>query len=255
MKRYASQPGYPGVLPAPPLGIRQGRYRAFSSAARGTPGGECHGDLRPDRGIRLMAACGESPGWKSRIGLWREPALLAQADREVTSLSREWLRRSSEVVTRRAIDGDFVVSLIGMRLNHPLRIRTWRPVAAAMPKMLKVLSQHPELGCPAFHQRRWPAAPWRTPGSACGGRTSIPWTRFARTGLRLPAGSRGGVVQPRRRASGDVGIWHETFRVRAGEYEAVYGRHAGLRPGGSRHVLPAARKGNTAATRIGACTP
>ena len=22
---------------------------------------------------------------------------------------------------------------------------------------------------------------------------------------------------------GDIGIWHETFRVRAGEYEAIYG--------------------------------
>ena len=25
------------------------------------------------------------------------------------------------------------------------------------------------------------------------------------------------------RGSGDVGIWHETYRVREGEYEAVYG--------------------------------
>ena len=27
------------------------------------------------------------------------------------------------------IDGDFVVFLIGMRLNHPLSIRKWWPVA------------------------------------------------------------------------------------------------------------------------------
>src|SRR2546427_9816650 len=39
-----------------------------------------------------------------------------------------------------------------MRLNHPLRIRKWWPVAAAMPRMLKVLSQHPELGCLGFQQ-------------------------------------------------------------------------------------------------------
>ena len=50
------------------------------------------------------------------------------------------------------IDGDFVVFLIGMRLNHPLRIRKWWPVAAAMPRMVKVLSQHPELGCLGFQQ-------------------------------------------------------------------------------------------------------
>ena len=36
------------------------------------------------------------------------------------------------------IDGDFVVFLIGMRVNHPLRVSKWWPVASAMPKMLKV---------------------------------------------------------------------------------------------------------------------
>jgi len=50
------------------------------------------------------------------------------------------------------IDGDFVVFLIGIRVNHPLRVRGWRPVVAAMPKMLKVLSQHPELGCLGFEK-------------------------------------------------------------------------------------------------------
>jgi Domain of unknown function (DUF4188) len=43
--------------------------------------------------------------------------------------------------------------LIGMRFNHPLRIRKRLPVATAMPKMLKVLSRHPELGCLGFQQR------------------------------------------------------------------------------------------------------
>ena len=143
------------------------------------------------------------------------------------------------------IDGDFVVFLIGMRLNHPLRIRKWWPVAAAMPRMLKVLSQHPELGCLGFQQ-------WF-------GRTTIlvqywrdfdsldrfakdrdlphlePWRRFNRAV----------------RASGDVGIWHETFRVRAGEYEAVYGNMPVFGLAAAATHLPAARKGNTAATRIG----
>ena len=140
------------------------------------------------------------------------------------------------------IDGDFVVFLIGMRLNHPLRIRKWWPVAAAMPRMLKLLSQHPELGCLGFQQ-------WF-------GRTTIlvqywrdfdsldrfakdrdlphlePWRRFNRAV----------------RASGDVGIWHETFRVRAGEYEAVYGNMPVFGLAAAATHLPAARKGNTAAT-------
>ncbi len=146
------------------------------------------------------------------------------------------------------IEGDFVVFLIGMRFNHPLRVRKWLPVATAMPRMLKVLSQHPELGCLGFQS-------WF-------GRTTILvqyWRdfdsldRFARD-KDLPH------LEPWRqfnravRDSGEVGIWHETFRVRAGEYEAVYGNMPvfGLAAAGTH--LPAARKGNTAAARIGAST-
>ncbi len=39
------------------------------------------------------------------------------------------------------IDGDFVVFLIGMRINKPWKIHKWLPVVRAMGKMLK------ELGC------------------------------------------------------------------------------------------------------------
>ena len=56
------------------------------------------------------------------------------------------------------------------------------------------------------------------------------------------------------RASGDVGIWHETFRVRAGEYEAVYGNMPVFGLAAAATHLPATRKGNTAAARIGAST-
>ena len=40
---------------------------------------------------------------------------------------------------------------------------------------------------------------------------------------------------------GDVGIWHETFRVRAGEYEAIYSGMPlrGLAKAGSRAAVTA----------------
>src|SRR4029453_16575232 len=73
---------------------------ALMGAARGTSGDECYGDSRPYRGNRLMAAYGESAAGRagSACGGSRR---LVHADREVTSLRREWLWRSSEVVTRR----------------------------------------------------------------------------------------------------------------------------------------------------------
>ena len=48
------------------------------------------------------------------------------------------------------IDGDFVVFLIGMRINKPWKVHKWLPVFLAMPRMLKELGQRPEsgfLGC------------------------------------------------------------------------------------------------------------
>jgi hypothetical protein len=51
-----------------------------------------------------------------------------------------------------------------------------------------------------------------------------------------------------------VGIWHETYQVRAGAYECIYGNMPviGLAAAG-RHV-PLAQEGQSAAVRIGAAT-
>ena len=146
------------------------------------------------------------------------------------------------------IDGDFVVFLIGMRFNHPLRISKWWPVAAAMPRMLKVLSQHPELGCLGFQQ-------WfgRTTMLVQYWRDFDSLDRFSRT-RALPH------LEPWRqfnrvvRASGEVGIWHETFKVRAANTRpstAICRSSASQPPPGT---CPPPRKANTAAARIGAST-
>jgi Domain of unknown function (DUF4188) len=146
------------------------------------------------------------------------------------------------------IDGDFVVFLIGMRINHPLRVRKWWPVAAAMPRMLKVLSQHPELGC--LGSQQWFG---RTTLLVQYWRDFESLDRFARD-KDLPH------LEPWRRfnravrASGDVGIWHETFRVRAGEYEALYGNMPVFGLAAAARHLPTGQKANTAAARIGAST-
>jgi Monooxygenase af470-like len=143
------------------------------------------------------------------------------------------------------VDGDFVVFLIGMRINQPLKVRQWLPVAAAMPPMLRALDQYPELGCLGYHS-------WF-------GRTTILlqyWRdfesldRFARD-KQLPH------LEPWRRfntavgRSGVVGVWHETYRVRAGDFEAIYVNMPvfGL-AAASRHV-PTSRKAQTAAARLG----
>ena len=144
------------------------------------------------------------------------------------------------------IEGDFVVFLIGMRINRPWKVRKWLPVVAAMPKMLAELQQDPDAGLLQAHT-------WF-------GRTIIVvqyWRSFAH--LERYARDPGAQHLPAWRAfnravgsSGDVGIWHETYQVRAGAYEALYGNmpRFGL-AAGTAHV-PVGRVGRTAAHRIGA---
>ena len=51
-------------------------------------------------------------------------------------------------------------------------------------------------------------------------------------------------------ARGDVGIWHETYKVRAGEYESVY---SACRPSASARPAPAAASDESRARqRMGA---
>jgi hypothetical protein len=144
------------------------------------------------------------------------------------------------------IAGDFVVFLIGMRFNQPWKVAGWWPVVTAMPRMLKVLDAHPEVGCLGYQQ-------WfgRTTLLVQYWRDFDSLTRFA-ADRDLPH------LEPWRRfnravrASNAVGIWHETFRVRAGEYEAVYANMPVFGLAAAAEHLPIARKAQTAAARIGA---
>ncbi|HEV7665427.1 MAG TPA: DUF4188 domain-containing protein [Chloroflexota bacterium] len=119
------------------------------------------------------------------------------------------------------IDGDFIVFLIGMQINKPWKIHKWLPVALAMPRMLKELKAQPEsgflgaiTGFPAIIQY------WRSFEHL---------ERYARSAdqSHWPAW----VAFNKRvgRSRGDVGIWHETYRVAAGQYETVY---SGMQPFG-----------------------
>ena len=140
------------------------------------------------------------------------------------------------------IEGDFVVFLIGMRVNKPWKLHKWLPVFRAMPPMLKELEKHPESGflghifgfkvivqywrsfehleayARSQDQGHWPA-----------------WVAFNKQ-----LGS----------SRGDVGIWHETYQIRAGQYETIY---SGMPPYGLGKVgklVPASGRQESARGRI-----
>ena len=144
------------------------------------------------------------------------------------------------------IDGDFVVFLIGMRINSPLKVHKWLPVATAMPRMLKELRQQPDLGF--LHAELWPGRTilvlqyWRSIGQLLAYATN-------RDAEHLPAWR---AFNRQVGTSGAVGIWHETYSVSAGRYESVYVNMPafGL---GKAGVLQAATGGRqSAADRLGA---
>ncbi len=115
------------------------------------------------------------------------------------------------------IEGDFVVFLIGMRINKPWKVWKWWPVAIAMPRMLVELAEKPELGL--LHAR--------TMGGFPGIAVIQYWRSF--DALEAYAKNRDAAHLPAWRAfnqavgsNDDVGIWHETYLVRDGAYESVY---------------------------------
>ena len=114
------------------------------------------------------------------------------------------------------LEGDFVVFLIGMRINKPLLVHKWFPVAQAMPRMLKELNRQPDLGF--IHAEMWFS------------RTII-LVQYWRSMEQLLAYAKNKEAEhlPAWRSfnqaigtDGSVGIWHETYKASPGTYENVY---------------------------------
>ena len=139
------------------------------------------------------------------------------------------------------MEGDFVVFLIGMRINRWWKFHKWLPVAMAMPKMLKELSLKQESGFL---------------GAEVGLTTIVQyWTSFEhleayakdRNGLHYPAWK---AFNMKIKSNGDVGIWHETFKVRQGEYECIYNNMPKYGLGKFGELIPATGRKDSAAGRI-----
>jgi hypothetical protein len=125
------------------------------------------------------------------------------------------------------IEGDFVVFLIGMRINKPWKIHRWWPVFTAMPRMIRELERAgPETGFLGHN------------GLGLGGIVQY-WRSFdqleayARDPARQHAPAWAAFNKAMRGSREDVGIWHETYLVKAGQYEAVY---SGMPPHGLGRV-------------------
>jgi hypothetical protein len=140
------------------------------------------------------------------------------------------------------IEGDFVVFLIGMRVNKPWKLHKWLPVFLAMPRMIKELERQPDSGflghifAPFLIVQYWRSFEQLEAYARAHDHEHWPaWVAFN----RRMGNSRG-----------DVGIWHETYQVRAGQYEAIYSGMPPIGLGRVAKLVPASGHRESARGRM-----
>jgi hypothetical protein len=143
------------------------------------------------------------------------------------------------------LDGEFVVFIIGMRINNLLAVNKWLPVSRAMPRMLQELYRQPELGF--LHAEYFVS--WRNV------MTLQYWRSYdhlhayahARDKEHLPAWTE---FNRSVRGNSAVGVYHESYLQRPGSYESVYVNMPRFGLASAGQMLPAVGSMKDAAARL-----
>jgi hypothetical protein len=136
----------------------------------------------------------------------------------IASRLRNWLggaERTGRVHAER--EDDVVVFLIGMRINAFWKLHRWLPVFFVAPRMVRELRRTDAsglLGSWGF------VSPLRTVGFVQYWEDFDSLRAYARDSDHLHLDAWGEYNE--QADEGAVGIWHETYRVDADEYETVY---------------------------------
>jgi len=148
------------------------------------------------------------------------------------------------------MEGEFIVFLIGMRINKPWKIHKWLPVFLAMPRMLKELEANPDSGFLGHNglSMKGMIQYWRSfedLEAYARDRNQEHWPAWVAFNKRVGA------------SRGDVGIWHETYVIKPGHYEAIYSGMPRYGLGRIGRLVPASGRKDTAGGRLrsGGATP
>lgn len=155
----------------------------------------------------------------------------------------------AKVIAKRVtaeIEGDFVVFLIGMRINKFWKPHKWLPVVLAMPRMIRELEANPDSGFLGhFASQRVIVQYWRSfehLEAYARSKDQEHWPAWVDFNKRVG------------KSRGDVGIWHETYKVRAGEYETVYSGMPPFGLGKVAQLVAASGRRESARGRIGSAS-
>jgi hypothetical protein len=121
------------------------------------------------------------------------------------------------VIQRRVsakLEGDFVVFLIGARINAPWKVVQLAWFLPLMGRMIRELEARPDSGLLGVEPMGLTSMVqyWRSLDQL------MAYAR-ARDSIHFPAWVE---FNKRIGSNGDIGIWHETYCVRSGEYECIY---------------------------------
>ncbi|MEW2157567.1 DUF4188 domain-containing protein [Streptomyces sp. NPDC007189] len=155
------------------------------------------------------------------------------------------------MVTRTTADaqGEVVVLLIGMRINRFWAAHLWLPVMLGMLRMLRDLRKEPERGLlshvllTASPRTYYVVQYWESKDKLYGYATA-PDAFHHTAWARLNRLERTGKLR------GQVGIWHETYVVPEGSYEAIYGDMPAFGLAAAHGQIPLERRGRYAKDRF-----
>ncbi|MEU6806931.1 DUF4188 domain-containing protein [Streptomyces neyagawaensis] len=151
--------------------------------------------------------------------------------------------------TTAAAEGDVVVLLIGVRINHFWAVHHWIPVLTAMSRMLRELRRDPSRGLlnavllTASPRTYYVVQYWESKEKLYGYAHApdafhrVAWAAMNRR-------------ERKGKGRGHVGLWHETYVVPEGSYESIYADMPAFGLAAATGVLPVEKRGRSAKERF-----
>ncbi|WP_392672824.1 DUF4188 domain-containing protein [Streptomyces sp. LN785] len=149
--------------------------------------------------------------------------------------------------TTAAAEGEVVVLLIGMRINHFWGVHHWLPVLAAMPRMLRELSRDRSRGLLGYtllsgSPRTYYVVQYWESREKLYAYASAP-DMFHRKAWAA-------MNRKEKKSRQHVGLWHETYMAPEGSYESIYADMPPYGLAAATGVLPVEGRGRRAADRL-----
>ncbi|WP_369262529.1 DUF4188 domain-containing protein [Streptomyces sp. R35] len=151
--------------------------------------------------------------------------------------------------TTAAVEGDAVVLLIGMRINHFWAVHHWLPVFVAMSRMLRELQKDKSRGLLSHvlltaSQRTYYVVQYWESKEKLYAYASSPDMLHHKAWAIINRKERAGKVR------GHVGLWHESYIVPEGAYESIYADMPAFGLAAAHGQVPLEKRGRRAKDRF-----